>query len=76
MCDVHVHDHTRFAISLAISLPAAFSYQSIGPQMMAGLCTPYTLFAITSLLAATLHCGMTAAAVNTTSPPSPILLSR
>ena len=47
-----------------------------GSQMMAHVYIMYLGCAITIVLVASVHCGMTAAVVNTTSPPSPILLSK
>ena len=47
-----------------------------GSQTMTRVYTMYLICAITVVLVASVQCGMTAAVVNTTSPPSPILLSK
>ena len=43
---------------------------------MAHVYTMYPICVITVVLVASVQCGMTGALVNTTSPPSPILLSK
>ena len=47
-----------------------------GSQTMAHVYTMYPICAITVVLVASVQFGMAAAVVNTTSPPSPILLSK